>query len=258
MKKILLVMLDGFGIGNNKDINYLKLANMKNYNKLISDYPNCSLDIGIKDINMINSDITSLIIGSGKIIKKDDNIKYTLGSYLSDLDLTQVRIADASSYANVTYFFDGAKDIKLNGCQKFLVNNNDNKYNMSCIEITKQTIKYIDKDCDFILINFNDAYKLVESNNKDKIIKALEFIDVCLGKLCEIAQDNFYTMFITGSFGCLEDSSTKLNTKNKVPFIICDDSIKLNDGYIYNIAPTILDYMDITIPDGMEDSLIIK
>ena len=65
-------------------------------------------------------------------------------------------------------------------------------------------------------------------------------------------------MVICGSFGCLEDMSTNNNTKNKVPFIICDDNIKLDNGCITNIVPTILDYMDITIPNDMDNSLIIK
>ena len=137
MKKVLLIMIDGFGISDNKNNNYINMANMNNYNNILSMYPNSKLDIGIKDVNMINSDITSLIIGSGKIINKDSN-KYSLGNYLSDLDLTQVRIADKDSYANVTYFFDGGNDEKINDCSKVLVKN-DNKYEMSCIDITKET-----------------------------------------------------------------------------------------------------------------------
>ena len=57
------------------------------------------------------------------------------------------------------------------------------------------------------------------------------------------------------------DEIITTHSLSKVPFIITDDNIKLKkSGDLTNVAPTLLDYMDIAIPKEMEDakSLIIK
>ena len=58
-----------------------------------------------------------------------------------------------------------------------------------------------------------------------------------------------------------DDSPCTTHTTSQVPFIICDDKIKLREtGSLVNVAPTILDYMDISLPDEMKEteSLIVN
>ena len=74
----------------------------------------------------------------------------------------------------------------------------------------------------------------------------------------ESAELNFYTVVITSTHGNVESlldsegNKTSANTINNVPFLITDKNIKLHDGALCNIAPTILDYMDIKIPESMQ------
>ena len=94
-------------------------------------------------------------------------------------------------------------------------------------------------------------------------MKKLEVIDKCLEKIFESAELNFYTIFITSSFGNVEqmlDDEGKIkttNSLNNVPLIISDTKLKLQDGALADIAPTILYYMDISIPASMRDSKVL-
>ena len=79
----------------------------------------------------------------------------------------------------------------------------------------------------------------------------------------EYAEENFYTVVITADHGnadyMYDDKGTIITTHSTspVPFIITDKKLKLKDGSITNIAPTLLKYMDIKIPDEMKDSDIL-
>jgi 2,3-bisphosphoglycerate-independent phosphoglycerate mutase len=90
---------------------------------------------------------------------------------------------------------------------------------------------------------------------------------VCLGKLLEEAENNFYKVIVTADHGNVDkmldenDNIVTTHTLAKVPFIIVDKNITLEDtGDLTNVAPTILDYMDIAKPKEMKESksLIIK
>ena len=101
----------------------------------------------------------------------------------------------------------------------------------------------------------------------DAAIKACSAIDLCLGMLLEKAEENFYKVIILADHGNAdiminEDGSIcTTHTTSLVPFIICDGKVKLKpSGSLVNVAPTILDYMDIAIPKDMEntESLLIE
>ena len=85
-------------------------------------------------------------------------------------------------------------------------------------------------------------------------------IDVCLGKLLDVASENFYKVIIVGSHAKAdtiidkENNVVTKNTLNPVPFIIMDKKIKLYNGNITMVAPTILKYMDISLPKEMKDT----
>ena len=84
-----------------------------------------------------------------------------------------------------------------------------------------------------------------------------------VGKIIEVAKDNFYKIIIMGSHANCEtiiDRDNKIITKNtlsKVPFIIMDKKVKLKGGDITSVAPTILSYMDINLPQEMKNTEIL-
>ena len=200
-----------------------------------------------------------------------NEIENPLGVYLSKLGLTQARVAETEKYAHVTYFFDGESNASLEGCQKYLIPSPkvatyDLKPEMSAIEVTKKVVQCLEKDYDFILVNFANADMVGHTGNLEATKKAITTIDLCLKLLKEKADENFYTLFITADNGnadmMLDETGgiVTTHTISKVPFIITDQKIKLKEnGDLTNIAPTILEYMDIAIPKEMDsESLIIK
>lgn len=193
-----------------------------------------------------------------------DNTKITnsIGVYLSNLGLTQARIAEISKYVYINFYFDGCQDLKLENCDRFLIPSKEvdditKTPEMSTIETAKQVLRCMERDYDFIVVNFGAADILANTNDFDATKKALEIIDMCLGKIYEFAQDNFYTMFILSDHGNCENFLKSGNTLNPVSLIVTDDNIKLNNGCIVNVAPTILKYMDIAIPKEMSDTDIL-
>ena len=199
-------------------------------------------------------------------------VKMPLGIYLSELGFTQARIAESEKYPHVTYFFDGGYDGKIEGCDKFHIPSPevatyDLKPEMSCVEVTKKVVSAMNSDYDFILVNYANPDMVGHTGNMDATVKACSAIDICLGKLIEKAEENFYKIILLADHG---NADTMINadgsictthTTSLVPFIICDNKIKLKEGgSLVNVAPTILDYMDIAIPKDMEEtaSLLIE
>lgn len=191
---------------------------------------------------------------------------YSLGVYFSDLGLRQARIAETEKYAHVTFFFNGGDKTKLKGCDNFLipspkVSTYDLEPPMSVREVTKQTIKCIEKDYDFILVNFANPDMLGHTGNLEATKSSLSVVDECLKEIVEAVDNNFYKLIITADHGNCDQMLTKdgeiitTHSTNPVPFIIRDKHVSLkHKGDLSQIAPTILKYMDIAIPKEMRDT----
>jgi 2,3-bisphosphoglycerate-independent phosphoglycerate mutase len=196
-------------------------------------------------------------------------IDNTLGVYISNLGITQARIAETEKYAHVTYFFDGGYNGKLDGCDKFLVASPkvatyDLKPEMSCVGVTRKAIKCMEDDYDFILMNFANPDMVGHTGNMEATIQACKDVDACLKKIMEIADDNFYKVIILADHGNADEMIDELgeacttHTLAKVPFIIRDNKINLRpNGDLTMVAPTILTYMDIAVPKEMMDTPIL-
>lgn len=75
MKKILMIILDGFGIREEEHGNAIKHANMKFFNSLLEKYPYSLLEasgeaVGLPDNQFGNSEVCHEVIGLGKKIKQ--------------------------------------------------------------------------------------------------------------------------------------------------------------------------------------------
>ena len=207
-----------------------------------------------------------------KNILERAKIEMPLGVYLSKLGLTQARVAETEKYAHVTYFFDGESNASLEGCQKFLIPSPkvatyDLKPEMSAIDVTKKVVNCMDKDYDFILVNYANPDMVGHTGNLEATIKACVTVDLCLKLLAEKAEENFYTLVVLADHGnadkMLDEQGNPVttHTTSLVPFIITDEKVKLEEkGALPNVAPTVLDYMQIALPKEMKEtkSLLIK
>lgn len=242
-------ILSSFVQSNFQEFSIIPMPNLKVYSFL-------PIDPKIKTKNFLMRDV----------------INNPLGVYLSQLGLTQARIAETEKYAHVTFFFDGESNVSLEGCQKFLIPSPkvatyDLKPEMSAIDVTKKCVQCMEKDYDFIFMNYANPDMVGHTGNLDATIKACITIDMCLKVLKEKADENFYTMVILADHGnadqMLDEKGNAIttHTTSLVPFIITDKKIELKEGGdLTNVAPTILEYMDIAIPKEMKntESLIKK
>ena len=134
---------------------------------------------------------------------------------------------------------------------------------MSAVDVTKKAIDCMQKDYDFILVNYANPDIVGHTGDWNATVKACITVDICLSKLLEVADDNFYKIIILGDHGnadmMFDENKNKVptHTLSKVPFIIVDKKVKFSNeenASLVNVAPTILDYMDIAIPKEMSES----
>ena len=198
-------------------------------------------------------------------------INNTMGSYLADLGFKQVRIAEAIKFPHVTYFFDGCEELKDKNLYRILIPSAkvarfDMKPEMNTLDVTRAVLQSMEDDFDFIVANYANPDMLGHSGNIPASVRALEACDVCIEKILEKAEENFYDLVITSDHGNVEfmkDSDgtiNKANTDSKVPLIICNQDIKLKEtGTLKDVIPTIIDLYEISKPKEMTgESLIIK
>ena len=200
----------------------------------------------------------------------NETLSNTFGKYLADLGFKQARISEVPKYQHVTYFFDGAEEISDKNLFKILVPSPkvprfDMKPEMNIVEVTTAVLDAIEDDFDFILVNFANPDMLGHTGNIPATVRALEACDICIGKIMEKANENFYDFVITSDHGNVElmkdnEVVNTAHTDSKVPFVICSDKYKLKDnGSLKDVIPTIIDLYEISKPKEMTgESLIVK
>lgn len=202
-----------------------------------------------------------------------------LGTFLADNGYTQLRIAETEKYAHVTFFFDGTMNFdgverpELKNCKRILINSPkvptyDMKPEMSAYLVLDALLEELNKDyLDVVILNFANCDMVGHTAVNDAVVKAVETVDDCVGKIIDWCETNGGTILITADHGNAEEILDDDNrpytahTTNLVPFAINRSDIKLlqKGGKLANIAPTILDLLGAKKPIEMdEDSLILK
>ena len=192
----------------------------------------------------------------------------TLGEYAASKGLKVLRIAEASKYPHVTYFFDGGEEKDLPNTDKIIIPRKDvatyDLYpKMSAYEVADKLIGTMEK-YDLIILNFANCDMVGHTGKFDKVEEAVRAVDENIKRLYDIAIEKGFTMFITADHGNAEimiddkDEIITSHTTSPVPFIITDNNIeKINSGKLGDIAPTILDYMGLDIPVEMTGNRLI-
>ncbi len=208
-----------------------------------------------------------------EIAYKPQMYKNTLGEYISSLGKRQLRIAETEKYAHVTFFFNGGVEKPNEGEDRMLIPSPkvatyDLKPEMSAIEVKEEVISRIkSKQYDFIVLNFANPDMVGHTGDIDATIKAIETVDACLGEVVKEIQSVGGSVLITADHGNAEEmmdekTGDKLtaHTTHKVPCIIVGEGdVKLKEGILADIAPTLLNLMNVDIPREMTgNSLIIK
>jgi 2,3-bisphosphoglycerate-independent phosphoglycerate mutase len=206
-----------------------------------------------------------------KVIYDKANLDDTLGEVLSKNNKKQIRIAETEKYPHVTFFFNGGREEPYKNetrilCQSPKVATYDLKPEMSAYEITESIIPEIEKrEADFICLNFANPDMVGHTGDMSAAVIACETVDKCSSKIIEKAKENKYTVLVIADHGNSDiminkdGSPNTAHTTNLVPLILIDEEIrKIKDGILGDIAPSILDIMNIKKPEEMTcKSLIV-
>jgi 2,3-bisphosphoglycerate-independent phosphoglycerate mutase len=204
---------------------------------------------------------------------KPQSLENTFGEYISRMGLSQLRIAETEKYAHVTFFFNGGTEIAYEKEERALIPSPkvatyDLKPEMSAYEVTDEVVKRIRQNkYDVIILNYANPDMVGHTGIMSAAIKAVEAVDECLGKVMEAIDEQDGIALITSDHGNSEqliDYETggpfTAHTTNAVPLIITGmTGIKLREGKLADLAPTMLDIIGLEKPAEMTgESLIIK
>ena len=210
--------------------------------------------------------------------ENQNNLPYVLGPQIPDNTLSerlsksgykQLKLAETTKYAHVTYYFNGGIEKPFKGEKRIMVESKfvDNFADypkMRAEEISNIAIEEMKKQTfDFILINYSNGDMIGHTGDFAACVEALESLDMALEKVITEAIKNNYTCIITGDHGNIEDMRDKTNTThttNPVPFIITDKFVKLKKGKfaLDCFAPTVLQLFKLYKPAEMTGETLIE
>lgn len=193
------------------------------------------------------------------------------GEYIARLGLTQLRIAETEKYAHVTFFFNGGQEAVFEGEDRALIASPkvatyDLKPDMSAYEVTDEAVKRIESgNYDVIILNFANCDMVGHTGIYEAARIAVETVDECVGRVVEATRSMGGVALITADHGNAERmldtdgvSPYTAHTTNLVPFYIVGADVKLRDGKLSDIAPTMLDLMGLAKPAEMDGQTLIE
>ncbi len=189
--------------------------------------------------------------------------------------MKQLYIAESEKFAHITYFFNGGYADPVDDEERIMipspvVESYAKIPQMSAAKITETVLEKIkNEEFDFIAINYANADMVGHTGNLPATVRAVEILDEQIGILSQEVLERGGNLIITADHGnadnMLDENSDQPNTfhtKNPVPFLLVSDRFKgaklRADGVLGDIAPTILDVLDIDKANIMIDSLLIK
>ncbi|UIP92055.1 2,3-bisphosphoglycerate-independent phosphoglycerate mutase [Wolbachia pipientis] len=195
----------------------------------------------------------------------------TLGQIIEDNKLRQLRIAETEKYAHVTFFFNCGREEPFPGEERILipspkVKTYDLQPKMSAFELTEELVKKIhSQEFALIVVNYANPDMAGHTGNIKAAEQAVLAVDDCLAKVLNVVKEVDNTALIItadhGNVECMFDEENNTphtaHTLNKVPFIISCNNLKLRDGKLSDIAPTILQLLGLKKPNEMTGSSLI-
>ncbi|MUT64938.1 2,3-bisphosphoglycerate-independent phosphoglycerate mutase [Paenibacillus sp. NEAU-GSW1] len=223
-----------------------------------------------KNLHFVCLTLFSETVG-GFVAYSPKNLDNTLGEVLVQNGKKQLRIAETEKYPHVTFFFSGGRDVELEGETRILIPSPkvatyDLQPEMSAYEVAEAAVKEIEAERqDAIILNFANPDMVGHSGMLEPTIKAVEATDECLGKVVEAVLAKGGVAIITADHGNADmvfDENGRphtAHTTNPVPCIVTSAGVELReDGILADLAPTVLDLLQLAKPKEMTGSSLIQ
>ena len=205
------------------------------------------------------------------IVFEKTNVNMSLGEYISQKGLSQLRIAETEKYAHVTFFFSGGREQEFDNEDRILIHSPkvatyDLQPEMSAYAVTEALVKDLKtQKHDFICLNFANGDMVGHTGIYEAILKAVHAVDECLEQVITTALDNDYEAVIIADHGNADfavngdGSPNTAHSLNPVPCIIISGRYKsVNNGILADVAPTILEMMGLDKPKVMTGKNLLK
>ena len=206
-----------------------------------------------------------------RVIYDKDNLEMTLGEVISKAGQTQVRIAETEKYPHVTFFFSGGREAIFEGENRLLIASPkvatyDLQPEMSAHEVGAAITQHMQiAQPDFICLNFANPDMVGHTGVFSAIMKAVETVDQQLQKVVECGQALGYEFIIIADHGNADyainpdGSPNTAHSMNPVPVVLvtANASIRIADGILADVAPTILERMGISQPTEMTGKSLV-
>ncbi|WP_267383878.1 2,3-bisphosphoglycerate-independent phosphoglycerate mutase [Cyanobacterium sp. uoEpiScrs1] len=216
-----------------------------------------------------------------KVVFEPQNLDNILGEIVARQGLKQFRTAETEKYPHVTYFFNGGSEEPFEGEDRELVpspmvTTYDKSPAMSASTVTSRACAAIEKGIyTLVVINYANADMVGHTGNIEAAIKGVETVDNCLGQLLTSISKMGGTALITADHGNAELMRDKqknpwtAHTTNPVPLIVVEGErrkiighggvVELrDDGRLADVAPTILEILQLPQPAEMTGRSLIK
>lgn len=219
----------------------------------------------------------SLIDSGAKVAFPPEMVEVPLGKAVSEAGFRQLRVAESEKERFVTFYFDGQKETAFPGEERIIVPSPkvmtyDQTPAMSAMQITDNLLDKMksDNDIKFVLINFANPDMIGHTGNIGATVRACEVVDECIGKIANFVLAYGGVMLITADHGNAEemiDAKTgEIETEhnsNNVPFIAVGQTLAenpplLSPGLLADVAPTILNLLNIKVPTPMTGRNLLK
>ncbi len=209
------------------------------------------------------------------IAYRPEQYRNTLGEYLSSLGKTQLRIAETEKYAHVTFFFNGGVEAPNPGEDRCLIPSPkvatyDLQPEMSAFLVTDEAVRRIESgNYDAMILNFANCDMVGHTGVMDAAVAAVHVVDSCVRLLVDAILETGGNCIITADHGNSEYMWDEVNqvpftahTTNPVPVILVGEKEKScrlrTDGRLSDLAPTLLELMDLPIPAEMTGKSLIE
>jgi len=199
-------------------------------------------------------------------------LKNVFGEYIAKQGLHQLRLAETEKYAHVTFFFNGGVETPFEGEDRVLVKSPmvktyDLQPEMSAPEVTDELVAAIESDkYDVIICNYANPDMVGHTGKFDAAVKAIEFIDHCLGRILASLRRAGGEMLITADHGNAElmlsaatGQAHTAHTTNTVPLIYVGRPARMaENGSLCDIAPSMLHLMNMEVPAEMTGTPLVS
>ena len=205
------------------------------------------------------------------ILFDKDNVRNTIGEYVSSLGLSQLRIAETEKYAHVTFFLNGGRETEFENESRILVASPkvatyDLQPEMSAYEVKDKLVEALgSQKFDFICLNFANGDMVGHTGIYEAIEKAVKAVDECVSEVVEAAKANGSEVVMIADHGNADNavnedgSPNTAHSLNPVPIVVVSDRVaKVEDGILADVAPTVLKLMGLAQPAEMTGKALVE